>query len=66
MDVDLIVSGVAFAVILLNAGSLFLILSVRDRLGNIVKRIDAQTQRVTRLTDWLEGQQKPAKRKRGD
>ena len=64
MDIDLIISGVAFAVILLNAASLFLILSVRDRVGDVSKRIDAQAQRITRLTEWLEGQ-KPA-RKRGD
>tara|TARA_B100001123_G_scaffold337760_1_gene382156 strand:+ start:1203 stop:1394 length:192 start_codon:yes stop_codon:yes gene_type:complete len=60
VDIDLIISGVAFAVILLNAASLFLILSVRDRVGDVSKRIDAQAQRITRLTDWLE--QKPTRK----
>ena len=61
MDADLIISGVAIAVILLNAASLFLILSVRDRVGDVDKRIDAQAQRITRLTEWLEGQ-KPVRK----
>ena len=56
MDADLIVSAVAFAIILLNAASLFLILSMRDRVGDMAKRVDAQAQRITRLTEWLEGQ----------
>ena len=64
MDADLIVSAVAFAIILLNAASLFLILSVRDRVSYMSKRVDGQAQRISRLTEWLEGQ-KPA-RKRGD
>ena len=61
MDADLIISGVAIAVILLNAASLFLILSVRDRVSDAAKRIDAQAQRITRLTEWLEGQ-KPVRK----
>ena len=56
MDADLIVSAVAFAIILLNAASLFVILSMRDRVGDMAKRVDAQAQRITRLTEWLEGQ----------
>ena len=61
MDADLIISGVAIAVILLNAASLFLILSVRDRVGDVSKRIDAQAQRISRLTEWLEAQ-KPTRK----
>ena len=61
MDADLIISGVAIAVILLNAASLFLILSVRDRVGDVSKRIDAQAQRISRLTEWLEAQ-KPVRK----
>ena len=61
MDADLIVSAVAFAIILLNAASLLLILSVRDRVGNVDKRVDAQAQRISRLTEWLEGQ-KPTRK----
>ena len=56
MDADLIVSAVAFAIILLNAASLFVILSMRDRVGDMAIRVDAQAQRITRLTEWLEGQ----------
>ena len=65
MDADLIVSAVAFAIILLNAASLFLILSMRDRVSEVSKRIDAQAQRISRLTEWLEAQ-KPTTRKRGE
>jgi len=61
VDADLIISGVAIAVILLNAASLFLILSVRDRVGDVSKRIDAQAQRISRLTEWLEAQ-KPTRK----
>ncbi len=61
MDADLIISAVAFAVILLNAASLFLILSVWDRVGNVDKRVDAQAQRISRLTEWLAGQ-KPTRK----
>ncbi len=61
MDADLIVSAVAFAIILLNAASLFVILSMRDRVGEVSKRLDAQAQRISRLTEWLEGQ-KPARK----
>ena len=56
MDADLIVSAVAFAIILLNVASLFVILSMRDRVEDMAKRVDAQAQRITRLTEWLEGQ----------
>ena len=63
MDADLIVSAVAFAIILLNAASLFLILSVRDRVSDMSKRVDGQAQRISRLTEWLEGQ-KPARKRR--
>ncbi len=61
MDADLIVSAVAFAIILLNAASLFVILSMRDRVGEVSKRLDAQAQRISRLTEWLEGQ-KPTRK----
>ena len=61
MDTDYIVSAVAFAIIILNAASLLLILSVRDRVGNVDKRVDAQAQRISRLTDWLEAQ-KPTRK----
>jgi hypothetical protein len=61
VDADLIVSAVAFAIILLNAASLFVILSMRDRVGEVSKRLDAQAQRISRLTEWLEGQ-KPARK----
>ena len=66
MDADLIVSAVAFAIILLNAASLFLILSVRDRVSDMSKRVDGQAQRISRLPEWLEGQKTGAKRKTKD
>ena len=66
MDVDFIISGVAFAIVGLGGLNLFLLFSARDKIGSLTKRIDALTQRMTRLTEWLEGQKTGAKRKPKD
>ena len=62
MDVDAIVSVVALALVALIGANTWLILTVRDRIGNVDKRIDAVGQRIVKLADWLEGQSAPRKR----
>ena len=56
MDADFIVSLVAFAIVAISGGSLFFLLSIRDKVGTFSKRMDAQTQRISRLLEWLESQ----------
>jgi len=63
VDVDFIISGVAFAIVGLGGLNLFLLFSARDKISGLAKRIDALTQRMTRLTEWLEGQKTGVKRK---
>ena len=62
MDVDAIVSEVALALVALIGANTWLLLTVRDRIGNVDKRIDAVGQRIGKLADWLEGQSAPRKR----
>ena len=62
MDVDAIVSVVALALVALIGANTWLILTVRDRIGKVDKRIDAVGQRIGKLADWLEGQSAPRKR----
>ena len=62
MDVDAIVSVVALALVALIGANTWLILTVRDRIGNVDKRIDAVGQRIGKLADWREGQSAPRKR----
>ena len=63
MDPDLTISIVALAIVALNGASVFLALSIRDRVGAIGKRLDAQMQRMNRLIEWLEGDQGKKKRR---
>tara|TARA_R100001594_G_scaffold24360_3_gene47825 strand:+ start:986 stop:1180 length:195 start_codon:yes stop_codon:yes gene_type:complete len=62
VDVDAIVSVVALALVALIGANTWLILTVRDRIGNVDKRLDAVGQRIGKLADWLEGQSAPRKR----
>ena len=62
MDVDGIISAVALALVALIGANTWMLLSVRDRIGNVDKRIDAVGQRIGKLADWLEGQSAPRKR----
>ena len=62
MDVDAIVSVVALALVALIGANTWLILTVRDRIGKVDKRIDAVGQRIGKLADWLEGQSAPRTR----
>ena len=56
MDTDTIISGVALAIVSMLGAIVWLQLSVRDRIGKVDKRIEAQGQRVARLVEWIEGQ----------
>ena len=56
MDTDTIISGVALAIVSMLGAIVWLQLSVRDRIGKVDKRIEAQGLRLTKLFDWMEGQ----------
>ena len=63
VDVDAIVSVVALALVALIGGNTWLLLSVRDKSGQVDRRVEAQGQRVTKLIEWVEGQGKPKRGK---
>ena len=56
MDVDAIISVVALALVALIGANTWLLLSVRDRIGNVERRVETQGQRLTKLIEWVEGQ----------
>ncbi len=59
MDVDAIVSVVALALVALIGANTWLLLSVRDRIGGVDRRVEGQGQRLTKLIEWAEGQVPP-------
>ena len=61
MDVDAIVSVVALALVALIGANTWLLLSVRDRIGGVDRRVEAQGQRLTKLIEWVEKQPKRGK-----
>ena len=63
MDADLIISVVALALVALIGANTWLLLSVRDRIGGVDRRVEAQGQRVTKLIEWVEGQGQPKRGK---
>ena len=63
MDVDALVSVVALALGALIGANTWLLLSGRDRLGGVDRRVEAQGQRVTKLIEWVEGQGQPKRGK---
>ena len=56
MDTDTIISGVALAIVGMLGLIVWMIFSVRDRIGKVDKRIEALSQRTAKLSEWLEGQ----------
>ena len=56
MDVDAIISAVALALVALIGANTWLLLSVRDKIGGVDRRVEAQGQRLTGLIEWIEGQ----------
>ena len=63
MDVDVIVSEVVVALVALIGANTWLLLSVRDKIGGVDRRVEAQGQRLTKLIEWVEGQGKPKRGK---
>ena len=63
MDADLIISVVAFALVALIGANTWLLLVVRDRIGGVDRRVEAQGQRLTKLIEWVEGQGQPKRGK---
>jgi len=63
VDVDAIVSVVALALVALIGANTWLLLSVRDRIGGVDRRVEAQGQRLTKLIEWVEGQGQPKRGK---
>ncbi len=63
MDVDAIISVVALALVALIGANTWLLLSVRDKIGGVDRRVEAQGQRVTKLIEWVEGQVSPKRGK---
>ncbi len=59
MDVDAIVSVVALALVALIGANTWLILTVRDRIGKVDRRIENQNQRLTKVIEWAEDQGSP-------
>ena len=63
MDADLIISVVALALVALIGANTWLLLSVRDKIGGVDRRVEAQGQRLTKLIEWVEGQGQPKRGK---
>ena len=63
MDVDAIVSVVVAALVALIGANTWLLLVVRDRIGGVDRRVEAQGQRLTKLIEWVEGQGQPKRGK---
>ena len=59
MDVDAIVSVVALALVALIGANTWLLLSVRDRVSKVDRRVEGQNQRLTKVIEWAEGQVPP-------
>ena len=59
MDVDAIVSVVALALVALIGANTWLLLSVRDRVGKVDRRVEGQNQRITKVIEWAEDQGSP-------
>ena len=56
MDVDGIISVVALALVALIGANTWLLLSVRDRVGKVDRRVEGQNQRLTKVIEWAEDQ----------
>ena len=54
VDADLIISVVALALVALIGANTWLLLSVRDRVGKVDRRVEGQNQRLTKVIEWAE------------
>tara|TARA_R100000008_G_scaffold46799_1_gene27614 strand:- start:11090 stop:11281 length:192 start_codon:yes stop_codon:yes gene_type:complete len=59
VDIDTIVSAVVLALVGLIGANTWLLLSVRDRVGKVDRRVEGQNQRITKVIEWAEGQVSP-------
>ena len=59
VDADLIISVVALALVGLIGANTWILLSVRDRVGKVDRRVEGQNQRITKVIEWAEGQVPP-------
>ena len=59
VDADLIISAVALALVALIGANTWLLLSVRDRVGKVDRRVAGQNQRITKVIEWAEDQGGP-------
>ena len=59
VDADLIISVVALALVGLIGANTWILLSVRDRVGKVERRVEGQNQRLTKVIEWAEGQVPP-------
>ena len=65
MDTDHIIAGVVLVFVTLTGVSLFLLLGIKDKVTSFDKKLHAQSQKFTRLVDWV-NEQKGVKRKSRD
>jgi len=65
MDADHILSAVILVFVSLTGASLFLLLSIKDKVTSFDKKLHAQGQKFTRLVEWV-NEQKGVKRKSRD
>ncbi len=64
VDADLIISVVALALVGLIGANTWLLLSVRDRINKMDRRMESQTQRLwNKLIEWVEGRVPPKRGK---
>ena len=61
VDADIIISVVALALVALIGANTWLLLSVRDRVGKVDRRVEGQNQRITKVIEWAEGQVPPTR-----
>jgi hypothetical protein len=63
VDIDTIVSAVVLALVGLIGANTWLLLSVRDRVSKVDRRVEGQNQRLTKVIEWAEGQVSPKRGK---
>ena len=56
VDADLIISAVALALVALIGANTWLLLSVRDRVGKVDRRVEGKNKRLTKGIEWPEDQ----------
>ena len=62
MDTDHLISAVILIFVILTGASLFLLLSIQEKITSFDKKLTAQSQKFTRLVEWVR-EEKGVKRK---